>query len=138
MTTKPAILYVEDDAMSRSVMEIILQGHMGLTEVAIFENSANFEQRLASLPFAPNIVFLDIHMQPIDGFQMLAILRQHEQFADLPIVALTASVMNEEIARLKEVGFNGVIPKPIDLDHFPKMLEQLIAGQEIWRIVNWH
>ena len=130
----PAILYVEDDQMSRAVMEIILKEQMGLENVSIFEDGTDFEARLANLPFQPDMVFLDIHMKPIDGFEMLAILRQRPDYAETPIVALTASVMNEEIIKLRESGFSGVIPKPIDLDTFPDLIDRILAGEKIWRV----
>lgn len=136
MSEHPAVLYVEDDPMSRAVMEIILSSQLGLSNIAIFEDSSDFVNRIETLPFQPDIVFLDIQMEPIDGFKMLTILRAHPRYASLPIVALTASVMNEEIAQLKEVSFNGVVPKPIDIDSFPEVFERLIAGHEVWRIVK--
>lgn len=138
MSDYPAVLYVEDDPMSRTVMEIILSTQLGLTNVAIFEDSTDFANQLEHLPFQPDIVFLDIHMEPIDGFAILGILRSHPRYAHLPIVALTASVMNEEIAQLKEVSFNGVVPKPIDIDTFPEIFERLIAGQEVWHVHRTH
>lgn len=136
MDKRPAILYVEDDTMSRSVMEIVLVHQLGLEQVAIFEDSTDFASRLEHLPFDPDLIFLDIHMQPIDGFAMLALLRSNPRYASRPIVALTASVMNEEVVRLREVGFNGVIPKPIDIDTFPDLLDKLLAGQEVWRVIK--
>ena len=135
MSHPPAVLYVEDDAMSRMVMEIVLH-QMNLAHVAIFENSANFAERLTQLSFQPDLVFLDIHMEPLSGFEMLKILRAIPQYEKCPIVALTASVMNEEVVRLREAGFNGVIPKPIDIDAFPELVEKLVAGQEIWRVLR--
>lgn len=136
MSQYPAVLYVEDDPMSRSVMEILMLHQLGLSNVVIFPDSSGFHDRLDELSFQPDIIFLDIHMEPIDGFQMLEILRSYDKFADVPIVALTASVMNEEVMQLKEAGFNGVIPKPLDLDTFPNMLDALVQGQEIWRIIK--
>jgi CheY-like chemotaxis protein len=138
MSPQPSILYVEDDAMSRTVMEIVLIHQMSLTHVAIFEDSSRFAERLTELSFQPDIVFLDIHMDPIDGFEMLKILRALPQYAARPIVALTASVMNEEVMKLREAGFNGIIPKPIDIDAFPEMVTKLVAGQEIWRVIRAH
>jgi CheY-like chemotaxis protein len=135
MSHLPAVLYVEDDTTSRMVMEIVLQ-QMNLTHIAIFENSANFAERLAQLPFQPDLIFLDIHMEPISGFEMLAILRALPQYEKCSIVALTASVMNEEVIKLREAGFNGVIPKPIDIDAFPELVEKLVAGQEVWRVIR--
>lgn len=136
MSKYPAVLYVEDDALSRSVMEIMLTNALGLSKVIIFDDSSDFEAKLAHLPFRPDIIFLDIHMKPLDGFEMLNILRSHPEFSKQPIAALTASVMNEEVARLKEAGFSGVISKPIDLDTFPELMHQLLSGQQVWRVIS--
>lgn len=136
MPAYPRVLYVEDDEFSRSVMQILLVDHMQLEHVAILEDSADFENRIAGLPFQPDLVFLDIHMKPISGFEMLKILRTLPHYANIPIVALTASVMNEEVEQLKAAKFNGVIAKPIMLDSFTEAFEQLLSGQEVWQIVR--
>lgn len=136
MDKHPAILYVEDDPKSRMIMDVLLKEHLQLEQVVIFEDSLNFEQNLAVLPFKPDVVFLDIHMKPLDGFQMLKILRSQTQFDNARIVALTASVMNEEVQQLRDYGFNGVISKPIDIITFPATLSRLLAGEGIWRIIN--
>lgn len=130
------VLYVEDDPQSRAVMEILLIHTLSVTKFAMFEDSTDFEARLAQIPFEPDIVFLDIHMRPIGGFEMLKILRTRPIYARRPIVALTASVMNEEVEQLKAAGFNGVIPKPINLDTFPSTIQQILNGQEIWRVLQ--
>jgi CheY-like chemotaxis protein len=132
MPDHPAILYVEDDAMCRAVMEIVLTQQMGLTSVAMFDDSSNFMARLEQLPFQPNIVLLDIHIGPLNGFEMLNHLRALPHYANKPIAALTASVMSEEIARLRVAGFTGVIPKPIDIDVFPEIIARLMSGQSYW------
>ena len=69
-------------------------------------------RRIEALPSVPDVIFLDIHMKPHDGFEMLTRLRQHPIFAASTIIAVTASVMNEEVDRLREAGFNGAIGKP--------------------------
>lgn len=136
MPDNPAILYVEDDPKSRMVMKMLLVEYLKLEKVIIFEDSTDFEANLDKMPFRPDIIFLDIHMNPLDGFEMLAILRSKSPFEHLPIVALTASVMNQEIQKLREAGFNGVIPKPINILEFPQTLQQLLNGEEIWRVIS--
>lgn len=128
------VLYVEDDPMSRMVVEIMLGEGLGLSNVAIFEDSKAFSQRIEQLPFEPDIVLLDIHVKPLSGFQMLEILRQHPVYSNKPIVALTASVMNEEIDRLRDAGFNGVLAKPLDEVTFPDTLSRLLNGELVWNI----
>jgi CheY-like chemotaxis protein len=136
MDTQPAVLYVEDDQQSQMVMRMLLKNRMGLTHVTILDNSRDFLARVSQLTPPPDIIFLDIHVQPLSGFEMLALLREHPQFQSIPIVALTASVMNEEVAQLRAAGFNGCLAKPVDLTIFPDTFQRLLAGEVIWRIIN--
>jgi len=128
-----AILYVEDDSRSRRVMQMITSD-IGISNVVIFEDSTDFKARLTSLERRPSLIFLDIHMSPYTGFEMLEMLRQMEQFQGVPVVAMTASVMNEEVHQLKSSGFDGCLAKPIDFDTFPDALERILQGEKIWRI----
>src|SRR5262247_199679 len=136
MSDYPAVLYVEDDSESREVMQLLLVQHMGLSSVTIFGDSADFLARVQALQPKPDIILLDIHVQPHTGFEMLEMLRQVRDFDNTPIVALTASVMNEEVQKLKTIGFNGVVAKPIDMDTFPEILDRVLNGKEIWRIAG--
>jgi len=130
----PGILYVEDDPLSRVVMEALLVRGMGYRKLVIFEDSQDFLPKLQSLPWKPDVIFLDIHVQPLDGFEMLQLIRQTPTYLSTKVVALTASVMNEEVKRLKDVGFNGVIAKPLDADGFPKALHRILSGEEVWHV----
>lgn len=127
-------LYVEDDPKSREVLDVVMSRMMGLKDIIIFEDSTDFMNRLSSIPYVPDIILLDIHMEPYTGFEMLDMLRNHPEYAGSRIIALTASVMNEEIALLKDSGFDAVIAKPIDIDTFPGLLERIVEGEQIWNI----
>ncbi len=134
MLTQPCVLYVEDEAKSRRVMKMLLVNSMKLPNVTIFEDSVDFLVRAESLDPTPDVVFLDIHVKPYSGFEMLEMLRQSKKFAKTIVVALTASVMNEEVARLRESGFDGCLSKAIDIDSFPNNLASILRGEEVWLI----
>ncbi|MFZ4815608.1 MAG: response regulator [Phototrophicaceae bacterium] len=136
MTPQPIILYVEDDPQSREIMRFLCEVVLGLAHVNIFENSANFLERLTALDPKPNIILLDIHVPPYDGFEMLAMLRQLPAFQDTPTVALTASVMNEEVEKLRNAGFNGIIAKPVDTDQFATVIQRILDGQTHWTVIE--
>jgi CheY-like chemotaxis protein len=130
--TDPVFLYIENDDLSREVMKTLLTRGLGYRDVTMFETSAYFEQHLEGLARKPDVIFLDIHMEPLDGFEMLKLIRRNRDYRATPVIALTASVMNEEIKRLREAGFDGVIAKPINYDTFPAALDRILNGEQIW------
>lgn len=130
----PIIFYIEDDELSREVMLTLLTRGLGYTNVTIFENSSEFELELDTLSMIPDVIFLDIHMEPTDGFVLLSSIRQRNKFNPTRVVALTASVMNEEVKKLKDAGFNGVIAKPLNYDTFPNALRRILDKEDIWSV----
>jgi CheY-like chemotaxis protein len=129
-----AYLYVEDDVMSREVLSMIMSMAMGVERLHIMEDSANFAERLDALPEVPRLILLDIQMQPLDGFAMLALIRQRRAFDNTIVLALTASVMNEEVERLRTSGFDGAIAKPLSVTTFPSLIERVLSGESVWHI----
>ena len=136
MTPQPCILYVEDEAKSRRVMQMLLVNSMKLENVNIFDDSSDFIARVDALTPRPDVIFLDIHVAPYNGFQMLEMLRKSGRYNDTIIFALTASVMNEEVTQLRESGFDGCLSKPIDIDTFPELLSLILKGEELWHITS--
>lgn len=136
MNEKPVVLYVEDDISSRKVMEMLLKGRMGLSDVTFFEDSEDFAARVTALDPRPDVVFLDIHVKPHNGFEMLKMLRELTAFDHIPVVALTASVMNEEVQLLRTAGFNGCLAKPIDMDTLSDSIHRILNGEIVWRIIH--
>lgn len=131
-----SLLYVEDDAGSRKVMVGLVERLTSPVHLTIFEDSRNFIERIEQITPSPNVFLLDIHVKPFDGFEMLRLLRQHEHFANQMIVALTASVMNEEVKKLKEAGFDGVLAKPLNFHDFPRVMDRVFAGERLWTIIR--
>ena len=127
-------LYVEDEPLSREVMEMILSMGVQTSTYTIFENSKDFSERIDALNPQPDIVLLDIHMDPLDGFEMLNILRAHADYREVPVVALTASVMNEEVEKLREAGFDAAISKPVSITTFPALIQQIANRESVWHI----
>ncbi len=126
-------LYIEDDPMSREVLQFILEDDLG-HKVTIFPDSKDFMTRLEQLPQEPDLIFLDIHVAPHDGFEMLSMLRNSERYQKAHVVAMTASVMNEEIDKLRQAGFDSCLSKPVQFETFPQVLSRLLNGETIWRI----
>src|SRR5258708_29481632 len=114
LTKQPFFLYVEDDASSREIMEVLLKEVMGFSRLAIFETSAVFLEQLNTLPAKPDVIFLDIHIKPHDGCELFEMIRQSATYNETILVALTASVMSNEVERIRNTGFKFLIGKPIN------------------------
>jgi CheY-like chemotaxis protein len=127
-------LYVEDDASNRMVMNLIMSKAMGAQNLVIFENSADFMERVKALPKRPDAFLLDIHVRPHTGFEMLKMLRADPDYRDVKVIALTASVTNEEVEELRGAGFDSAIGKPLSISTFPDLLVRVLKGETIWFI----
>lgn len=128
------VLYVEDDPGSRDVVRMVQRMNPGVFELTVFDDSYDFEQRLLRLNPQPDLILLDIHVDPFTGFDMLAMIRNRPEYDATPVVALTASVMNEEVQILQDSGFHGVVSKPLNLDEFPNIIQRIMQGEEIWYV----
>jgi CheY-like chemotaxis protein len=134
VSNQEIVVYAEDDALSRDVMRIMMKHARPSTQLVIFEDSRDFMLRMKFLPNRPCMILLDIHLQPLDGFAVLDSVRADSSYRNTKVVALTASVMNEEIESLKKSGFDGAIGKPLNARIFPALLERLLAGHTVWHV----
>lgn len=134
MTHNPAFLYVEDDDLSRQVVKMLIEDVLGYANLILYETSLNFEENIKELNPAPDVIFLDIQMQPLDGYMMLKILKADPRFANATIIAMTANVMATDVEHLQQAGFHGLIGKPIRKKIFPDLLDKILRGESVWFI----
>ena len=130
----PSFLYVEDDEASRQVLEVIMSKVMGYDDLTFFENSTDFMARLKALPAIPVVIFLDIQVRPLNGYQMIELIRADQTYQNTKIIAITSSVMASDVAELRKAGFDGMIGKPLVLKMFPGLLRKILSGGEVWYI----
>ena len=131
---QPVLVYVEDDEASILVMKMVVERVMGLPNLYVLQSRADFVQQVKGLGVVPDVFLLDIQMKPYDGVELLSMLRGDPQFNDSKVIALTASVTNEEVSLLKSGGFDGAIAKPLNIDAFPDLIARIINGEHVWYI----
>jgi len=133
-TEQPVIVYVEDDQPSIGVMKAVVEKVMGLPKLHILSSSADFIEQVKQLGVQPDIFLLDIQMDPYDGFDLLVMLRNEPQYEHSKVVALTASVTNEEVSLLKKGGFDGAIAKPLNIELFPHLIARILKCEQVWYV----
>jgi len=131
---QPVLVYVEDDEASILVMKMVVERVMGLPALYVLQSRADFVQQVKGLGVVPDIFLLDIQMKPYNGVELLSMLRGDPQFKCSKVVALTASVTNEEVSLLKSGGFDGAIAKPLNIDAFPDLIAKIMRGEHVWYI----
>ena len=77
-----------------------------------------------------DLVLMDLQMPVMDGLQATAILRQDPKYQQLPIIAMTAHAMQGDRDRCLATGMNDHIAKPIDPDHFIRVLQEWLPEGE--------
>jgi len=131
---KPILVYVEDDENSIFVMKMVVERVMKLPTLYVLQSRADFVHQVKGLGVVPDVFLLDIQMKPYDGVELLSMLRKDAQFKCSKVIALTASVTNEEVSLLKSGGFDGAIAKPLNIEVFPDLIARIINGEHIWYI----
>src|SRR4029077_2573549 len=66
----------------------------------------------------PDLVLMDIQLPGMNGIDALKVLRADASTARIPVIAVTASVMQQDRTLITEAGFDGYIGKPINLKEF--------------------
>lgn len=135
MERKPIVVYAEDDTPSITVMKMLMRKVLGITDTLIvIESTESFLEQVKRIGTTPDLFLLDIHILPYDGFDLLAMIREDPQLCESKVVALTASVMNEEVEQLRRSGFDGAIAKPLDMATFPELIQKILRGDIVWHI----
>ena len=125
---KPVLVYVEDDENSIFVMKMVVERVMKLPTLYVLQSSADFVQQVKGLGVVPDLFMLDIQIKPYNGFELLSMLRSDPLFSKSKVIALTASVTNEEVSLLTSGGFDGAIAKPLNIEVFPDLIARIING----------
>jgi two-component system cell cycle response regulator DivK len=105
------ILVVEDDEKSRKLLVDVL-GYHGFDVAAFANGESALEDARATKPQA---ALLDIQLPGISGFDILAALRAGAAGDHLPVLAVTASVMDHDRRKILDAGFDAYVAKPVNI-----------------------
>ena len=75
-----------------------------------------------------DLVLMDLQLPGIDGHEALVRIRSDPQCGAVPVVAVTAFAMKDDIESARRAGFNGYIAKPISVRALPKQLAAFLPG----------
>ena len=132
------ILLVEDDpdhemltirALKKShIANDVRVAHDGEEAIAML-----FGEGEQALPAKPQVILLDLKLPKVDGLEVLRRIREDARTRMLPVVVLTSSDEESDIARSYNLGVNSYIRKPVNFSEFATATQQL--GM-YWLVLN--
>lgn len=131
------ILIIEDDpndvlllkkALSRAgikdPIQVVTDGGQA---IRYLQGDDEYGDRL-QFPF-PSVIFTDLKMPRMSGFDVLQWLRTHPECSVIPLIILTASRMDEDVRRAYQMGANAYLVKPSSIEELQEMVR---TAYEFW------
>jgi two-component system cell cycle response regulator DivK len=118
------ILIVEDNEKNMKLVRDVLQvkGYRTL-------EAGSAEDGIAlARAHKPDLVLMDIQLPGMNGIEALGVLRADPGTAGIPVIAVTASVMQQDRKQITEAGFDAYIGKPINLKEFLETVRAMIEA----------
>ena len=117
------VLVAEDFEDTRRMMKILLE----CRGYDVVEAADGYEAVKKAVSSNPDLILMDIAMPVMDGIQATQAIRQHDDLADVPIVALTA-YGDFYSDRARDVGCTDVVQKPLEISRLEPLVESYISG----------
>ena len=119
------VLIVEDNERNRKLVRRVLE-KKGYRALEVESGEAAVE---ALRKERADLVLMDYHLPGIDGIETFRRIRADTTIRRMPIVAVTASAMPEDVANMREAGFDAVQTKPINVKELLETIEQLLESR---------
>jgi CheY-like chemotaxis protein len=131
--TAPApieVLVVDDDAGDVLMIEEALTANEIVSRLHVVSDGVEAlaflrrEEPHAEAP-RPHLILLDLNMPRMDGREVLAAVKNDAELRSIPVVVLTTSALDEDVLRSYELRANAFVTKPVDLDQFTTIVQQI-------------
>jgi two-component system cell cycle response regulator DivK len=119
------ILIVEDDPKNMKLLRDLLQMR-GYATLEACDGKQGVDMARAKMP---DLIFMDIQLPVMDGFEAINILKADPVTKGIPVVALTALAMQGDREKCMEAGFNDYITKPLDTRAFVIKVKEYLEKQ---------
>jgi len=135
-TSLPPILLVEDNPMD---LDLTLRAFNKRRFINAIEVARDGEEALAYIARwdagepVPAVILLDINMPKVNGLEVLDRLKHHLVYRRIPVVVLTSSREDRDLAAAYDLGVNSYIEKPVSFNKFMEVADQI---ELYWCVTN--
>jgi CheY-like chemotaxis protein len=135
------ILLVEDNPSDVGLTRRAFEKHRIFNELVVVEDGQEALDYLfgrgvyagRDIKVLPTVVLLDLKLPKVNGLEVLKIIRNHDLTRRLPVVILTSSREEEDVAMSYDLGANSYIRKPVDFQQFAEAVRTLNL---YWLVLN--
>ncbi|MBI5681914.1 MAG: response regulator [Deltaproteobacteria bacterium] len=117
------ILIVEDNLMNMVLVKDILT----INGFTVLEAATGNEAIEKAGSENPDLILMDINLPEMDGITAMREIKANIKTSKIPVLALTASVMIEDRERIMSAGFDGFIPKPVDIEELIMLVKKYLS-----------
>lgn len=140
MTTAKPILLGEDNPRDAELALAAMEEHHIADKVVICHDGAevlDYLYRRGSYKSRhtgnPSVVFLDLKMPKVDGIEVLRIIKSDANLQPIPVVMLTSSREERDLAQSYALGANAYVVKPVEFEQFISAVKELGV---FWGVIN--
>lgn len=126
MTKKLTVFYTDDDKEDLEFFREAMESIDKSVEVVTLGGSSQLLHVIDNPPPHPHILFLDLNMPGLNGFDVLEILRSKDVSHDLPIVIFSTSRDEELINKSRELGATYYVPKSMSFESLRRSIQHII------------
>lgn len=124
------ILLVEDNPGDvRLTQEALREGKIANNLVVASSGDEALARLRREGATRPDLILLDLNLPGMDGREVLRQIKGDESLKQIPVVVMTSSSAEEDVARSYALHANCFVTKPLDLDQFTKVIQ---AIEEFW------
>ncbi len=117
------ILYVEDNPENLDLVEQIMSKRPDIDLLPASSAEKGIE---IAREEQPGLIIMDIHLPGMDGLTAFQRLKNYEETASIPVIALSADAMQTDKNRALAIGFTCYLTKPIDIPEFMETIDRFI------------
>jgi len=116
------VLIVEDNELNMKLFNDLLEAHGYET----LQTPDGFKALELAREHAPDLILMDIQLPEISGLEVTKWLKDDEELASIPVVAVTAFAMKGDEERIREGGCEAYLSKPITVTTFIETVRQFL------------
>ncbi len=120
------IFLADDDKDDRIFFSEALDEIPMKMETTEFPDGVGLMANLHSDKALPDVIFLDLNMPLMNGFECLSDIRQDEKFLDIPVIIYSTSFHPMEVERLEEMGATGYLKKPTSYNQLKTLVYKCV------------